>query len=120
MKRCSKCKKLKDDSQFGRERRHKNGLRSWCRQCESEYARRYYNRDGGPVKKYYKYDECHRVVGGVKEKRCRRCGKWKPESEYYKRYRNKDGFAVWCKKCADEAVYATRRKKRAAARLRTA
>jgi len=65
----------------------------------------------GRVKRYYRYEERHRVVDGVKEKRCYRCKKWKAESEFYKRYSHKDGLAVWCKGCSDKAVIKSRKRR---------
>ena len=111
MKRCTKCKKWKDESEFSKYPSRKDGLRCWCKNCECEYMHKYYRRDGRRVKKYYRYEECHRVVKGVKEKRCRRCGKWKAESEFYKDHRHKDGLAVWCKDCVRKS-----RKRRLAVR----
>ncbi len=111
MKRCTKCKKWKDESEFGKQPKSKDGLRYWCKNCVRESARRYYKKDGGRVKRYYRYEERHRVVGGVKEKRCRRCKKWKAESEFYKRHRHKDGLAVWCKECSDKAVIKSRKRR---------
>ncbi|MBW8038838.1 MAG: hypothetical protein FVQ85_02430 [Planctomycetes bacterium] len=73
-------------------------------------------KDGKSVKKYYKYQQIHRVVDGVKKKRCRRCSKWKAESMYYKRRRNKDGLYVWCKECANKATNKSRKQRLLAAR----
>ena len=44
----------------------------------------YYMRDGKLVKKYLGYEERHRWVGKVREKRCSKCRKWKAESDFYK------------------------------------
>ena len=120
MKQCTKCEKLKDESEFYRKSRNKDGLSYWCRECESDYARRRYNRGGRRLKKYLRYEERHRVVGGVKEKRCSRCKKWRPESRFYKRIRHKDGLAVWCKECADKATNGCRRRRTALQRMRAA
>ena len=104
MKRCTKCEKWKGESEFSRHSRNKDGLRCWCKQCESEYARKHYKRDERRLKKYRSYEEYHRVANGVKQKRCRRCGKWKDESRFYRKRKAKDGLAVWCKECADKAT----------------
>ena len=71
-------------------------------------------KDGKSVKKYYSYEDAHRVVDAVKQKRCRRCRKWKPESMYYKRRRSKDGLYVWCKECANKATNKSRKQRLAA------
>lgn len=71
---------------------------------------------GKTVKRYYSYQENHRVVGGVKQKRCYRCCRWKPESMYYRRCRSKDGLYVWCKECANKATNECRRQRKLAQR----
>ena len=62
------------------------------------------------MKKYYRYEQCHRVVEGVREKRCRKCGKWKAESEFYKKRKHKDGLANRCKECANKATNKSRKR----------
>ena len=83
------------------------------RKCEREYDRNRYKKDGKPVKKYYRYEQCHRVVKGVKEKRCRKCGKWKAESEFYKKSKSKDRLANRCKECANKATNKARKRRTA-------
>ena len=111
MRRCSKCKKQKDESEFGKNRTNTDGLRVWCRQCECEYSRKRYRKNKGAVKKYNSYEDLHRVVEGVKQKRCARCKEWKAESRFYKHLRHKDGLAVWCKECANKATNNCRRRR---------
>ena len=52
------------------------------------------------AKKYYKYEETHRTVKRVKQKRCIKCKKWKAESEFHKDRFRRDGFRIYCKGCA--------------------
>ncbi len=59
------------------------------------------------AKKYYKYEQRHRLVDGVREKKCTKCKKWKAQSRFSKNRRNKDGSTYWCKKC--EAEYSRER-----------
>jgi len=99
MKQCNKCKRWKDESEYGRDVRRRDGLTGTCRKCENKRYREFYRRSRKYVKKYYSYEQSHRVVEGVKEKRCRKCKSWKPESEFYSHRRNKDGLDVWCREC---------------------
>ncbi len=104
MKQCTKCKKRKDKSEFGKSPGTKSGVRSWCKDCVRADMRERYKKDVKGLKTYYRYEQRHRVVDGMKQKRCRRCKSWKAESDFYKRRSNKDGLAVWCKECSDKAT----------------
>ena len=115
-KRCTKCKKWKDESKFGKGRYSKDGLEHDCKDCVRAYKRECYKKEGKGLKTYYRYEECHRVVDGVKQKRCRRCKHWKTESDFYKRRSNNDGLAVWCKECSNKATNKSHKKRRKAVR----
>ena len=111
MKLCSKCKKRKDESEFGKDRSRKDRLSLWCKDCWQANARERYEKKRGSVKKYNNYKDLHRVAGGVKQKRCGRCKKWKAENQYYKHIRHKDGLAAWCKECANKSTNQARKKR---------
>jgi len=112
MKLCSKCKKQKDESEFGKHRKSKDGLGCWCKECVRANAReRYEIKKRDSVKKYNNYKDLHRVAGGVKQKQCGRCKKWKAENQYYKHSKHKDGLAVWCKECSNKATNKARKKR---------
>ncbi len=111
MKRCARCKEQQTESEFGKKRQSKDGLKSWCKKCECEYGCERYRRNRGDVKKYYVYEQSHRVVGGVKEKRCRKCRKWKAESRFYKQSKHKDGLANRCKECANKDTNKSRERR---------
>ena len=115
-KRCSKCKKWKDESKFGKDRYGKDGLGYDCKDCVRAYIRERYKKEGKGLKTYYRYEECHRVVDGVKQKRCRRCKSWKTESEFYKSRSYKDGLQFRCKACANKATNKSHKKRRKAVR----
>ncbi len=115
-KRCAKCEKWKTEIQFGKDSKSKDGLRYWCKDCVRADMRERYKKEGKGLKTYYRYEECHRVVDGVKQKRCRRCKRWKAESDFYKAHINKDGLAVWCKVCANKATNKSHKKRRLPAR----
>ena len=110
-KRCPKCKRWKGESKFGKDRSHKDGLSYLCKDCLRAYKRERYKKEGKGLKQHYRYEEYHRVVDGVKQKRCRRCKSWKAESDFYKARSNKDGLAVWCKECANKATNKARKKR---------
>lgn len=46
MKICTQCKEAKDESQFAKSKRGKNGLRSYCKACENRYMKNYLNETG--------------------------------------------------------------------------
>ena len=111
-KRCSKCKKWKDESGFSMDVSCKDRLSLWCKDC----CRKYNEQKRGVEKKYRNYKDLHRVTGGVKQKQCGRCKKWKDETQYYKHSQYRDGLALWCKACANKATNKARKKRRAALR----
>ena len=111
MKLCSKCNKQKDESEFYTSSSSRDGLTHSCRDCQRASAIERYKNKKGSVKKYYNYKELHRVIGGVKQKRCGICKKWKTENQYYKHSKHKDRLAVWCKECANKATNKARKKR---------
>ena len=94
-KRCTKCGKLKDRGEFGKAKLHKDGLRYWCNFCEQQYQRAYYLRTRKVTRRNFKYEESHRVFGGVKQKRCRKCRRWKAEREFQRSSATKDKLRGW-------------------------
>ena len=105
MKKCPRCKKSKEESDFSKNRSRGNGLSDWCKMCECKRVREYQNakRGGEPSRKRYKHEQTHRVVGGIKEKRCCSCMRWKAESEFHRHCRNRDGLDFRCKGCTRKA-----------------
>ena len=61
MKQCTKCRQRKDKSEFSKNRKNKDGLRYWCKKCSREHKRRYYRKNRGTVKRYFRYEERHRT-----------------------------------------------------------
>ncbi len=116
MKQCTRCIKWKIDSEFSKNSKNKDGLRYWCKKCERADMRECHNKEGKALKTYYRYEECHRVFDGVKQKRCRKCKSWKAESRFYKYSRHKDGLTTWCKECLNKATNKARKKQRTAMR----
>jgi hypothetical protein len=103
-KLCSKCRIWKVESQFRKDRRSKDGLHWRCKECEYEYARKRHQRIRKSGRRNLRYEECHRIVDGVREKLCVKCRKWKRESGFYKSRARKDGLTARCQKCSYEAT----------------
>jgi len=110
-KLCTKCKKWKDESQFCINRKSKDGLQWRCRNCESKYARKRYERISKGARRNLRYEDCHRLVNRVKEKLCRKCRKWKSENEFYKHRSKKDGLMSRCKKCTYKPAQKSRKRR---------
>jgi hypothetical protein len=90
MKKCSKCGKLKDESDFPKDRTRKDGLHQRCKACKNAYSRQRYNTNQGTPK------------GNVESenmKKCSGCGELKSRSEYSKDRTKKDGLYHLCKVC---------------------
>ncbi len=68
----------------------------------------------GRRKTNHRYEDEHRVVDGVKQKLCRKCGGWKAQSEFHKNASRKDGLARWCKVCRTRAAREYRQRRTAA------
>jgi hypothetical protein len=104
LKRCIKCKSWKKESEFRHDNARKDGLRIYCKECDNAYARMRRRKKPKADRKYYRYEERHRIVNGIKEKYCRKCGEWKNESEYYQQRSAKDGLTERCRKCTYERI----------------
>ena len=93
-KRCTKCMRWKEVSEFSKDRARKDGLKIYCKGCNNEYAlkRRRKNRKGKKTRVYLRFEDRHRIIRGVKQKLCTKCGKWKNQIEYYKSSAEKDGL----------------------------
>lgn len=52
MKNCSKCGITKEFSDFRREKRASDGLKSWCRSCEREYNKKWAEQNKGKCREY--------------------------------------------------------------------
>jgi hypothetical protein len=104
LKRCTKCKRWKEESEFCKDRARKDGLKIYCKSCNNLYAFELRRKRKKPVREYLRYGDRHRVVRGFKEKLCSRCKQWKFYSDFYKNSRKKDGLTVWCIECENERL----------------
>ena len=115
-KLCCRCSKWKDKSHFYGNRRLKDGLDLYCKECVTKYARKCYEQKRQGARRNLRYQNRHRVVNRVKQKLCSKCGKWKAESEFYKDSSRKDGLTARCRKCSYKATNKVRKKRQLAVR----
>lgn len=82
---CSRCKAEKDACEFGRDKNHKSGLRSACREC--------FNKNRRKIKP---------VLLNPNFKICGKCKLEKDKKEFSKNKTKKDGLHNRCKDCDRE------------------
>ena len=109
-KLCSHCRKWKGENSFYKKRGSRYGLGAECKECSKTRARERYRPKGKRLGRYFRFEERHRTVDGVREKFCRKCGKWKKESDFYNSRSAKDGLDSQCKKCTYKPVSKFREK----------
>jgi hypothetical protein len=85
LKKCYKCKELKDKSEFGNNKGSTDGLNGVCKRCRLVNPER--------------SDEWHaNVVRGLYH--CSDCKEWLAITEFYSNPANKNGIHSQCKKCS--------------------
>lgn len=88
LKKCTECNEVKELSEYHRSNQGLGGRASKCRNCKSNFA-----------KKYNKTDETKNPVftlGGSKVKKCKDCGELKSVTEYYPKG---TGYVSKCRPC---------------------
>ncbi len=99
-KLCGGCNQWKDERDFYRNGSTRDRLGFYCKECHRRHAGERCGSKNKGARKNLRYDDRHRVVDGVREKLCSKCGKWKKESAYYRDSSNKNGLSLWCKQCS--------------------
>lgn len=87
---CSRCREYRPPSAFGRNRRNKDGLSSYCKRCHREY------RAGATGALHC----APRSVRDSHGKTCARCREHKPWDEFRRKQSAKDGRQSYCRTCA--------------------
>lgn len=93
MKTCSVCKESKDESQFNKDARRKDGLHIFCRSCHKV-----------KVKAYREKRRETLVIEEAGEKACKQCGETKPFSEFHVCSVARDGRKTKCAACTAQNV----------------
>lgn len=95
-KRCPRCDRELERSDFDRNSAARDGLQSWCRSCRATIERR------RPRKL------APRPSTGPDEKWCRRCERVKPRSAFGVHAKTNDGLQSYCRECF-AAIYRQKR-----------
>lgn len=100
MKRCSKCKKLKLEIEFNKDKRTKDGLDYKCKQCVKDKSLNY--------KLKNKIKNSNINFNGTKI--CMTCNKELPKLEFNIKRTTKDGLQYNCKDCFEKEQIIRRKK----------
>lgn len=99
MKQCRKCKQEKSFNEFSKAKRNKDGLHSYCKQCERIRGRSYYYLKEG------KSVPPERISTPEGFKQCPKCEMIKPSIEFNKHNKRRDGLRSHCKVCDKTFVH---------------
>lgn len=96
-KRCRHCSRVLPLSSFASNKRMKDGLQVWCRECVAAYSATRYRRRRALLGKTVR--EPTNVDVPADHKLCRKCGEIKPHSEWHRNATASDGLSTRCKAC---------------------
>ena len=92
MKTCSKCKHVKEFTEFYKNKRNKDGYLGSCKVCKNEYARKYHKKNPNKFevsrKQYYENNK-ERLLAIIKKDRLANPEKYREKNRKYY-YKNKD------------------------------
>lgn len=95
MKKCTKCKIDKPLEEFNREKRNRDGLMSWCRECWKEYKKQY-NLDNKDKIKQYRLDNKDKISEQQKQYNLANRDKIAEQKKQY-RLKNIDSYTEYNK-----------------------
>lgn len=97
-KKCSVCKKVKQDIEFHKKINAKDGLRSSCKDCTNESNRNSFNKSDRKSKTEEVF-RAKEVLAQEGAKYCRTCDSYKSIEKFYKAKSGKDGHCGTCNDC---------------------
>jgi hypothetical protein len=92
IKKCNKCRDLKDIGEFPKRKDSPDGHRNICKTCRKEYQTKYHTE--------IKYRKKEIEPEGYKK--CRKCGELKTTDNFGRSKKNKDGLKSYCKACKNK------------------
>ena len=107
MKRCGKCGETKPHSEFYKDKRARDGLMSYCKECAKAAARAWYEtKYPDKVKKTAE----RKALAEQGQKPCSGCDEVKPVDEFGKNKSTSDGLQDYCRTCSYARTRASRKK----------
>lgn len=118
MKRCSRCGETKPHSEFHKQKRNRDGLHSYCKECQKA-ANRAWRAADTPEKAQERAAQKaeKKALAGRGMRQCADCNEVKPHSEF-SNGSNPDGLHSYCRTCEAARVRASRKKYPERARAR--
>lgn len=103
LKYCKNCKQTKSINDFAEDKRHTDGLQTYCRECcnflrRTKYARKI--KEG--FKKWRADNPTSKTKISITIKKCTHCEKTKPISEFGEDKRKLNGYQSQCRACINE------------------
>ena len=90
LKKCIRCHKTKELTEFYSDRSRGDGLSTKCKKCEYECRKLRHEKLQSRTPDKIPY---------IESKRCSKCGQLKPVGDFYASTRNRDGYSCHCKLC---------------------
>jgi hypothetical protein len=111
MKRCGKCGDTKPHSEFHKQKRNRDGLHSYCKECAKAGERARYAADT-PEKAQERAARRaeKKALAEQGMKSCLDCKEVKPFDEFYPDKTNRDGLHSYCRTCEAARVRASQKK----------
>lgn len=100
MKRCGKCRKIKEVCDFYKSKATKDGLHSWCKSCKKEREKFEASKEYKQFKKLKK--EHKKLLKEQNLKKCPLCKQEKLLTEFNKHKNRKDGLTQYCRNCDNQ------------------
>jgi len=100
MKTCSRCHRTKKLSEFSKDKRMSDSLRSYCKECAKKYRVNLEKKREQEILEFY--NSYKKKYGYEYKKVCKICNIEKDLHSFHKHKISKDGLAYHCKNCSTE------------------
>lgn len=98
LRRCSRCQRQLDPTEFGKWSRGPGGLKTWCRTCVKTDSRRRRLAENPNAAVHRRHSDIVSADGLTKQ--CGDCRNWKSVDEYTRYAQSPDGLSRRCRACS--------------------